>query len=153
MAQLGRLIRVATSAATDFRAAVAQNVMATLDLTVPGTLGQKVVGRVTGLVLKSAENLDWEVVLFRTAAFATLNADTSKFSGRVNFVIASGIRYPSAASGFFYYATAGLDILYQDEDATGKLHIGLIPRSAGKSAGDAGAIALEFLIDPTIGAN
>lgn len=160
MAQRGQLVLVRTDPATQFRAAVVQNAAATLDM-LPGTgLGffdvglsasQSARARLAALSLISVENLTWEVSLWARDTFAspTFTADGSDFLGRVTLTNTTATRIGGA--GVYYYYVDGLDVPYVDRDQTSELHLMLIPRSAGKSADDAGAVQIALALEPTLG--
>lgn len=151
MAQAGKVAVVSTSAANQFRATLAQNAALFLSLDVNSFgVGQRVDAIIKAIQILSVENLAWEIWFFRNALQDPANADTNRWMGYWTFVAGGAVRI--GAAGLYHYYIDGLGLPYQDEDQTGKIHMALINRSAaGKSAGDAGAIRVQLVIEPTAG--
>lgn len=166
MAQAGQLIQVRTNPATQFIAALAQNVALTLNLTMPPAAsvagdgyvdpglaaGNSVRMRLRSIWIASVENLAWEVWLWGTDTFNASTTDPAQSfpQSRVTFAAADAVRL--AGAGLYYYQIAGLDHPYADLDHTGELHLMLVNRSAaGKSAGADGALLIQLQCEPTLG--
>jgi hypothetical protein len=163
--QAGNVLRVRTISTTHFTATLAQYAAIVLNLAVgdiagAGAGGQAGYGLAAGkhmrskfreLRILSKQNLAWAVELYASATgIEGSDIDAEKFLGRWEFQTGDGRK--DTADTFWKYWIAGLDMAYQDMDLTGKLHIRLINLSAtGKSADAAGAIVLEFGLEPTQG--
>lgn len=164
MAQLGNLARISTDPMNDFRAAIAQNAAAYADILLPQEISAGRTGRsrLKSLQVVSVENVGWEVWLWTKQ---TLSAEPnlsipSNFAGFWTFTQAQGIRIGGA--GLYYYYVDGLDVAYEtldllpngrpDENGQRKnLHLALVARSVGKSAGDPGAVQVNFELEGTLG--
>lgn len=160
--QLGQINRVPTVSTTDLTAACAQNAMITVDIQNNAIgAGGSCRGRIKALIITSDQNLAWEVNYFGTADFVTLATvfETVHLMGRYAFAVGDGLQI--AGAGPFYYYIDGLDIAYEDLDITskarnpqaavGKLHIGLVNRSAtAKNAGATGKIKVTTCFEPTL---
>ena len=167
MAQQGSVELVATDPLTQFRAAIAQNAAAYLDLTLPQGIsaGRTCRSRLKGISIQSVENIGWEIWLFtkkRTGAEAIVPAAAagSAFQGYWTFTASMALRI--AGAGLYYYYVDGLDVPYEatdvladgqpdDETQRKNLHIALVAREAGKSADDAGAVRVQFVLEGTLG--
>ena len=151
MAQAGKVAVVSTNASTQFRATLAQNAALFLSLDVASFgLGQRVDAIIKGIQILSVENLAWELWFFRTAAQDAADPNVNRWTGLWTFAAASGLQV--GAAGLYHYSVTGLEIPYQDEDGTSKVHMALINRSVGaKSAGDAGRIRVQLVLEPTAG--
>jgi len=129
-----------------FIGAIAQNAVEYADVALPSALsgvGGRARMRLTQVSIIATESLDYELLLFSGVAHATSDPDTNTFLGLVSFTAAASKRI--AAAGLYYYYVSGLDLPYNDDDATGKLHVGLVNRSAAsKTAGAGGAMAVSF---------
>ena len=140
---------VRTDKDVEFTGAIAQNASEEENVVLPVTLkginGNARI-RLKGMHIISDENLDWEVWLFGNDLFQESNIDNDRFLGRWSFVAADGLRI--AGTGAYYYAIDGLDVEYVDLDNSGEIHVALVNRSAaGKTAGAAGEIVIEFVFE------
>lgn len=163
MSQLGRLYVIDTDPTLHFTGAIVQNAQEQEDLTPDQSIGASpdCRFRIVSVVLIALQNLDWEITFWSKAAgpLAPSVADDS-YLGRITLAQATGVTIVgSAVASFRYYAT-GLDLHYVDEDADaarippfkqGRIHMGLVPRSAGKTAGPPGFVKLRLIVDPTQG--
>lgn len=162
--QAGNTLRVRTKSTVNFLAALVQNAALVENFDVGNgnstglglagwglSAGKHVRGRVRELRILSVENLAWAVELYASGTgIAGTDIDLELFLGRWEFTVADGRK--DTGDTFWKYWIGGLDMQYQDADSDGKLHIRLINLSAAaKSAGAAGAIVIEFAIEPTQG--
>lgn len=150
MAQAGKVVLVTTDAATQLRSALAQNAALYLSLDLKQyAVGARADVMIRALQILSVENLDWELWFFRTSGFDTADADTNRWCGYWQFGTTA---VQIGGAGLYHYYIDGLAIPYQDEDNSSQLHLALINRSAaGKTAGDAGAIKVGVVLEPTLG--
>ena len=152
--QPGIVHYVRTLAASQFRAALAQNAIATLDLdpAIQGvSLGPHAACHVVGVQILSAEQLDWGVYLYRKNTYNVATIDSNFLAGYWEFV-ASTARRIAATGPYIYFDASSPQIPYWDEDRLGQIHMGLVNRSAaGKSADDAGAISVRLFLQLGIG--
>lgn len=148
---LGTVEIVRSDPAVHFTGSLAQNAGASENLPVLNPFGYAsgpMRARIKGVIIESAENLDWEVWLFGRSTFRTNNAATESFRGRWSFAAADAARVGGV--GLYTYYIDGNDIPYDDEDLTAKIHLMLVNRSAaGKSAGAAGAIMVGLAVELT----
>jgi hypothetical protein len=155
--QAGHLIRVRTDKDTHFLGAIAQDngLHETLTVDPQGlAAGKHCRGRLKALRILSKENLAWEVWLFGNSLFDNADADLERFLGRWTFAAGDGIRATvgGGADDHYHYYIDGLDVGIEDLDRAGALYIRLVNRSvAAKSADAAGALVIEFVIEPTLG--
>ena len=162
MAQSGIVIRVSTDPSAQFRAAIAQNAAAYLDVALPEGLaaGRAAKCRLRSLLIASVENIGWEVWLFRRSRTGAEVIGDIQAVGFWTFTASMAVRIGGA--GLYYQYVDGLDVPYEVTDvlATGapddagqrrNLHMALVAREAGKSADDAGAVAVQMVLEPTLG--
>lgn len=160
--QAGNLEYVATDPSTQFIGSVAQDAAAYLDLLLPESVaaGRTCRSRLRGIVIQSVENLGWEVWLFRRQRTGAEGIADVHFAGFWSFAAADAVQIGGA--GLYYYYIDGLDVPYEvtdvlpngqpDENGQRRnLHMALIPRGAGKSAGAAGSVRVQFNLEPTLG--
>lgn len=151
MAQRGKVVVAKTVSTRDFVATLAQNaaIFLSLDVNQLG-LGINVDAILSAVQITSVENLLWELWFFRSNAGNTGDPDTSVALGYVAFTLAQGLRIGGA--GLYQYYVDTLNIALLDAQATGKIHMALINRSAGaKTAGVAGGIRVQLVLEPTAG--
>lgn len=151
--QAGKIVLATTSAASQFRSALAQNAGENLSLDLAAqklaTVGQRVDVLIKSIQIISTEDLQWELWFWGRNTFNTADPDTNTFRGKWWFAV-SGSRI--AASGLYIYYVDGLLIPYQDLDQTTKLHMTLVNRSAAaKSADAAGALRVQLGLEITQG--
>ena len=152
MSQLGNLITVQSDKDLHFTGAIAQNAEERENIVLPQALGsanfRRARSRLKALRIISVENLAWEINLYGKDSFGSeLDIDLMGFIARWAFQAADGLQI--AGAGPYLYYIDGLDIPYEDADATGELHVSLVNRSAaGKSAAAAGNIVVAFIFDP-----
>lgn len=163
--QVGQLIPVRTDPATQFTGALAQNAVATLNITRPPTTGMAagyldpglgagntVRSILRSVLIASVENLAWEIWLWGKDTF---NASTTNPAGEFPWgkkVFATGDAVRFAGAGLYYYYADGLYIPYQDLDQTGEIHLMLVNRSAAsKSANANGAVLIQLNLEPCLG--
>jgi hypothetical protein len=157
--QSGQLTIVRTDPATQFLAACAQNAALTENLIqgsgagqIDGSVagGNTVRSRLRALLVMSAQNLAWEVVLWGKDTFNTGAIETQYPLAQWAFAAGDGTQIGGA--GLYYYYVDGLDMPYSDLDRTGELHLMLVNRSAGaKNADAAGAVLIQLQLEPTSG--
>jgi hypothetical protein len=158
--QSNKVILVRTLAASQFRGALAQHAIATLDLDpVQGggsALGPHAECHIEAISILSAQNLAWEIYLYRRSTFNQAAIDDNYLAGRHVFAATDGLQI--AATGPFLYYTSNVNIPYWDEEPRnstvpqGRIHLGLVNRSVtGKSADDAGAISIRLICSPGFG--
>lgn len=168
--QAGNLEYVATDPSSQLRAAIAQNAAAYLDLALPQSIsaGRTCRSILRNISIQSVENVGWEIWLFRRKRTAAEVITNVQFQGFWTFSAGSALRI--AGAGLYYYYLDGLYVPYEvtDEitipqpgpstatvpDNNGErknLHFALVAREAGKSADDAGAVRVQFGLEPTLG--
>lgn len=129
---------------THFTGAIAQNAMEDENLT--GLLSNKM--RITGINLQADENLDFRVIFWKTDGFENADLDLDRFCGEVQVDLPTN-GYRIAGANQYYLDVRGLDIDYEDEDASNELHVSLMCLSAaGKTAGGGGEVVLEVFYEP-----
>lgn len=167
MAQAGNLYVLSTSSTADFQGVLATDAAATLRMALPAALGGR--SRWRGLTIMSAQNLDWEVFLFKTSNAYTPNAgaiDSIHLAGKYRFFASDAVQI--AGTGPYYYYIDGMDIPYHDLDSANAqqqpnpnvaplgnppyINIVLVNRNAvSKSAGAAGYVQLRLAMEATNG--
>jgi hypothetical protein len=101
--------------------------------------------RIERITLLSDQNLDWDVVLFDTTFTPpiTTDGDLDPTIDWVSFEVADGVQI--AGAGLFRYSFTSLQIVYQNTDAPGQIHVGLVNRNAvAKNAGATGEVVVEI---------
>jgi len=165
--QVGQLTIARTNPNTQFILALAQNAADTVDMpgvpagqsSADGYLDGSVAPgsarmRIRSLTVISVENLAWEVWLWAKDTFATGAGTfpTGQVFPLAKYSFQAGDAVRIAAAGLYYYNLNGIDLPYEDADASGELHLMLINRSAAsKTAGAGGAVQLQFACEPTLG--
>lgn len=149
MSQLGRLQKIISAPATQFIAASVQNAMDTATVLAPG-LGDTGRARVVRVILRAAEAKDYEVHFYGSSAFNSATLALNRYLGRVNFLVADGVRV--AGAGFFLYSIAcDIPVYRDDRGLPAVMYVGIINRSAVALVGGASTLALELLVDETGG--
>ncbi len=160
-------IIVRTLKGVHFTGVIAQNESAQENLVPKGTdptngvvseglaAGRHTRSRLKSIRITSKENLAWEIWLFGSTLFSTADADTDRFIGFWTFTAADAKQttlHGGVLDTYFYYYIDGLDVVYQDSDMTGQIHLRLANRSAAsKSAGAAGELTVALALEPTEG--
>lgn len=148
MTQQGHVNYVKSDSAAHFTGAIAQNAGELESIDANNAIGITGRSRIAAVVIRSTENLDWELLFFATAAGNHATVGTNRFLGAIAFVAADADRVGGA--GLYLYGRAGLNIPYFDLDRTSKLHVMLVNRSvAAKSAAGAGLLDVEVMLEPT----
>ena len=161
--QTGNVERVSTDPATQFRAAIAQNAAAYLDLALPESIaaGRTCRSLLRGMSIVSTENTGWEIWLFKRKTTGAELITASNFIGYWTFVAGGALRI--AGAGLYYYYVDGLAVPYYaddlkndgsgqvDNDQRRRLHMALVARESAKSANDAGAVQVNFVLEATLG--
>lgn len=138
---LPRLYTVRSLKGTHFTGALAQNAKEDESFDLPGGLKRV---RITGVTLLSDQNLDWDIVQFRTSGTDDADADLDTQIDWVSFAVADGNQI--AGAGLFRYGVTGLSLDLDNDD--GKLHVGLVNRnSTAKIAGATGEVVIEFQME------
>jgi hypothetical protein len=129
--------------ATHYREALAQHAMEveTFEET-HGVRSQP--GNIRRITILSDQNLDWDIMLFRSRPEAVLtDLDALEPCGIVNFTVADGVRI--AGAGPYIYVKDDINIRYAAKLGRAEMYVGLINRNAAaKSAGDAGSVVVEI---------
>lgn len=129
---------------THFTGAIAQNAKEDEDLT--GLLGNKV--RITGVSLQADENLSFRVIFWKTDGFDNTSLFLDRFCGEVTIDLPTN-GYRIGGANQYYLDMRGLDIDYEDEDASNELHVSLMClTAAGKTAGAGGEVVLDVYYEP-----
>lgn len=162
MAQAGNRELVASSSENNFRAAIAQDAAAYLDLLLPESIaaGRTCRSLVKSMSVISEENCGWEIWLFNRKTTAAEPAVLgSTFIGRWTFAQGDAVRISGA--GLYYYYIDGLDIPYETLDVKAAppggpddvlrkfLHMALIPRQLAKALNT--MVKVRFDLEPTLG--
>lgn len=129
---------------THFYGAIAQNAKEDEDLT--GLLSNKI--RIVGVSLQAKENLSFRVIFWKTDGFDDTDLDLDRFCGEVVIDLPTN-GYRIAGANQYYLDMRGLDLDYEDEDASNELHVSLMClTAAGKTAAAAGEVVLEIFYEP-----
>lgn len=107
--------------------------------------------RITEIVIHAMERIEYDIYFFTSAAFNTADPKTDKFLDNLNLNLVTAGRQIAGAGLWRMGARLVEPIAYVDESNTYSLHIGIIPRTAPKSAGLAGEVVLKIIGTPTFG--
>ncbi len=144
--QAGAVYSLSSVDGVHFTEATAQNAFEAEDLTLPASLGGggATACRLRSFILRSSDNLAWEVQVFGAHDGPSVDVNLDTFLGRWTFVIGDAI----LIGALYYYYIDGLDVAYRDSDLNQhlgaavnvpQLHVRLVNRSAGaKTASSAG---------------
>lgn len=163
MAQIGQLYTLTTDPNTQFVSAIGQNDQLiedwAVDLAVAGTPTAR--NRVRAVSLLAAENLDWVLWFWHKAAGVGAGIVTDSFIGFLPLPATGARRIGGAGLWYYYLSGQTIDLPYTDLDVdtskpdplapSGRIHLGLQPTSAGKSAEAAGVVKISLHVDPTQG--
>jgi len=112
------------------------------DANLTGLLGDKI--RIESIAIQADEALNFYVLFFRTDGFDNTDLDLDTFCGMANLDLASYGKRVGGANQY-YLSAEGIDIDYEDEDASQELHAALYNASAAaKTAAAAGEVRLSF---------
>jgi len=157
-----------TSSTADFQGALATDAAATLRMALPAALGGR--SRWRGLTILSAQNLDWDVFLFKTSNAYNIppggTVDNVYLAGHYRFFASDGVQI--ADTGPWMYYIDGMDIPYHDLDSANAqqqpnpnvaplgnppfINLVLVNRNAvAKSAGAAGYVQMRLAMEATNG--
>ena len=130
--------KVTTDKDTHFTGAIVQN--AKEDENITGLLTNKI--RITGISLQSDQQLWYRLIFWKTDGFDDTDLDSDSFCGEVEVdLVLCGFQIGGANQ--YYLDVRGLDLDYEDEDASNELHMSLMNLSAtGKNAGGTGEVAV-----------
>jgi len=100
--------------------------------------------RITGIALQSDQQLNYRVIFWTTDGFDNTDLDLDTFCAEVQIpLVTSGFRI--AGANQYYLDVRGLEIEYEDDDASQELHVSLMNLSATtKNAGATGEVVLEI---------
>lgn len=156
MSQQGHVYTVKSDGGSHFTGALVTDAGELESIVAGGALGASVRSRLIHAVIRSTENLAWELLFFATSAGNSGTAALNRYLGRVTFAAADGVRVGGA--GLYLYSKP-VDVPYVDLDAavapqtgfgTNRIHVMLVNRSvASKSAAGAGLLEVELLVEPT----
>ncbi len=129
---------------THFTGAIALNAKEDEDLT--GLLSNKI--RIIGVSLQAKENLSFRAIFWKTDGFDNVDLDLDRFCGEVVIDLPTN-GYQIAGANQYYLDMRGLDLDYEDEDASNELHVSLMClTAAGKTAAAAGEVVIEIYYEP-----
>lgn len=142
---------IRTDKDTNFTGALVQNAGEAENLDFPTDWKTTQINEVIihAIRIQSDQNLEWDIYLWKRDTGANTDLDVDTFSGLINFPATSGKQI--AGSNQFYYSLSNLNLHYQDEDKSGKIHCMLINRSStAKLAGGTGEVVVEFVVSPVL---
>ena len=127
-----------------FTTAIAQNAIEEENIT--GLTSDEIT--ITGISIIADENKSYRLWIFESDDFQEADFDNDGFVEFVDIDLTSyGMQI--AGTGAYYYAITGLNINYQDLDASNELHLALQNLDAGaKTAGAAGEIVFKITYTP-----
>jgi len=150
--QAGQLYSVASSAARDFRGAIAHGAASGItNLPLPKALFQR--SRIRSIAIVGIQDIKWEVDFFWSENGYQATPDPDCFLGRYVFASAP---IQIAAAGLYRNVVSGLDMPLVDLDAAIAapqfLHVVLanVDAATDKMAGDDGAVKLIVWAEPTL---
>lgn len=170
MAQTGNVEVVASDPATQFLAAISQNAAAYLDLLLPESIsaGRTCRSVLRGISIQSVENTGWEIWLYTKKRTGAEAIGDVAFLGYWTFIASTALQI--GATGLYYYYVDGLAVPYWVEDRIMELqgngqvvsvpddngqrrylHMALVARESAKSANAAGAVRVQFILEPSLG--
>tara|TARA_Y100000310_G_scaffold236502_1_gene239688 strand:+ start:7320 stop:7793 length:474 start_codon:yes stop_codon:yes gene_type:complete len=142
---------------THFTGALTQNAIENESLDFPADWSQAQIQKmmITGvsaqaIFTNTTTTLDFEVFLWNTKDFANTDLDVDGYVA--SFILAATDARQIAGTGQYYYESQSdfkLPIDYQDTDSSGKLHVGLVNRSATTFHAD-DSIKLIFTAEPVL---
>jgi hypothetical protein len=124
---------------THFYGAIVQN--AKEDESLTGLLANKV--RITGVAIQADQNLSFRVIFWSKDTFDDTDLDLDEYCGEVSLDLSTnGFRI--AGANQYYLDMRGLELDYEDDDATKELHLSLMNLSAtSKNATTTGEVVIE----------
>ena len=128
----------------NFTGAIIQNAKEDENLT--GLLSNKI--RVVGVSLQSDQSLHYKVLLWAKDSFDDTDLDLDAFCGEIDCDFTS-YGFQIGGTGQYYLDIRGVDIDYEDEDASNELHLSLFNSSAtSKNAGSTGEVKVTIYYEP-----
>ena len=142
------LVYIESVSTTHFTGALATDAIEIESIAFPSSIKNTNEILIEGILLKSVQNLDWNLFFFTNASVnsATIDLDTV-----LDFVYLPGSAARQIAGTGLYYYTTGYSVRYKDLDNTKKLHIGLVNRSVtSKNAGVTGGAVVLLTASPIL---
>lgn len=139
---------------THFTGGLAQDAMETESINFPSDWRTAGINSciIEGISIQSDQNLDWDVVIFSGSEFDNTDLDLDKAIDYTSFANTVGKQVGGAGQYYYPLASSPFKIPYVDEDRSGKLHVGLVNRSAtAKNAGATGEVVITFILRPVWG--
>lgn len=139
---------------THFTGALAQNAIEVESINFPSIWRTAGVNEciIEGLSIQSDQNLEWDVYIFTSSEFDNTDLDLDVMIDMFNFPTTAGKTIAGANQYYYPFPANNISIPYSDAENTGKLHVGLVNRSAtGKNAGATGEIVIRFALRPIYG--
>ncbi len=142
---------IASDKDSHFTGSLAQNAMEVESLLFPSRWRDIDISEcvIEGISIQADQNLEFDVIVFSKASADDTDIDLDAFIDFFNFPVTGGKQI--AGAGQFYYASPANNVAvpYLDKDNTGKLHVGLVNRSASaKNAGATGEVKITFFLRP-----
>ena len=135
-----QIFSIRTDKDVHFTGAILQNAKEDENLT--GLVTNKI--RISGISLQADEQLDYRVIFWSKDIFDDTDLDLDAYLGEAELDLTNfGFRIGGANQ--YYLDLRGIDIDYEDKDATRELHISLMNLSAAaKTAGGNGEVIAEI---------
>lgn len=105
---------------------------------------------ILGVAIVGKEAVDFDLYIYSQDDQATADPATDDFIAKVDLDLSTSGTQIGGAGLYRYDTQLPAPIMYEDEDRSGELHLGLVPRVAGKSANPTGELVIVFTYDPNI---
>ena len=132
---------ITTDKDVEFVGAIIQNAKEDASLAI-GAAVDKII--ITDIMIEADQNLQFYLLFWSTDGFEDADLDLDSFLGFVDLDIPNnGFRI--AGANQYYLNLTGVELHYEDDDATNELHVSLLNRSAvAKIAGGAGEVKIKI---------
>ena len=144
----GRVAILSTNPETNFTGALNPGTVANENIT--GLIGNRAI--IQGVSIQSAEQIDWKVMFWSKDIFDDPVQATDSYIGSHRFGTPQAVDRIAAANQYRQNVD-DLNLLYQDDDGSNELHVGIQNLNASgaggtKSAGTPGFVKLTFKYEP-----
>ncbi len=137
---------------TDFRDSLAQNAIEYESLDFPSDFSTTQIQKllIRQVTLQSDQALNWDLMIWSDSGGADTDMDVDSHITTITLLASNAVTIAGTGQSYYDYELSS-PISYTDKDNSGKLHVGLVNRSAtAKNAGGTGEVKVRFMVEPVL---